>query len=639
MRAAACAPLALANSRLKRSKGLAGVKDGGFSLLEVVASMLIFGIVFSALALAMQGSLVAMGRNKEFQAATQLMSRRIEEVRALAYDTLAAGANASAVQSRIAAGATDGGRLVASGSGYTYNGEQLLTNTATTTTATPLTPEYWSTETVDDTSYTISTYVTRCYQPEGTNTTCNPTGGASDQALVRVTVVADWTPPTMSGTGSPMQLRDQSLVYSPTSCLSSSTHPFSAPCQAFQYAGASGGTGVISVKAVDPNNPAATVGIFGADAGQLSVYLPNATASLQVEQSGRAGAAARGASIAVDALDPGAADTTVGGDSAQANASNDPAQPGTTDTATLSATAPTKQVPGAGNLGIQAAGSAANGTAAATMAANGTPACASASGTGQLTGTPVCADAALSSITGMSTIATTGSHAGADLAMTLASVSPPAPGDVTRTHVGAYSSANAGSVCATAVSPACVVGDARSFGGQVVIGSLPAGMTAPPGWLGGALLIDASRLDAVAERGAGAASPANPAVTGTPTVRVWNGSGYTSISLASVAAATTVDIGTASVSSGAVTVELLAPPGPDNQAATTGGTVTVGDRVSTTSGPANCSATCEAAATFTGVTATVHVLIREGATAVARLIVSATISAAEAHAAFEPASS
>lgn len=593
-------------------------------LVEALISMVVFAIVFTALGWAMQQSVIATRQSKDLQSATQLVNQRLEQARAIASDTLMAGAQTSHVAANIASGV----EARTSGSNpYTFNGETLLTSTSPPS-GTPLNP-YRVTQTVNGLNVTLSTYVTRCYQ-----TLANPGGcqaapsstPTTDKALARITVVGSWT---ILGTNTVRTVTNQSLAFSPTSCLSTSTHPFSAPCQAFMYAGANAVGGLLSVQGYDPAAPSGPASLLGsASVNSLDVRLPDATTSLQVEQVGRVKAVAAGASILEN-------DAIVSGGSTQtALSTNDPAQTTTPVSQTLSAAAITRPVAVANGLTVTATGAGAAGTAVAAMRSTGSPVCQSAAGSTQSTGYPGCASASITP-SGATSLALSGTLDGVNLATTLGSVA--APASTSRSHVGSYLAANAGSVCAAATSAGCVVGDLRSLSGAVVLGGLPSGMTAPSGWLGGAVLVDAVQDDATAERGVGAATAATPTVTGTsPMLKVWTGSGYQSIPLTTTTAHTTWTVPAVSVNASGVTVELRTPPGPDGLPPTDAGTVSLGDRVATATGPTNCSTTCALTGSVGTLTVNLNYEIKRGSTSLGRFIVNVTLFDQEARATLEP---
>ncbi len=593
-------------------------------LVEVMISIVVLGIVFTALALAMQEAFLVTRQTKDLQVATQLVNERLEQVRAIATDTLMAGAGLSEVQSAV----TGGQDSLLTGSGpYAYNGEILLTSDSPVS-GTPLSP-YRSEVTTDNVTYTLSTYATRCYQPAASPGTCNAASGAdTDKALIRVTVVANWTPP---GATMVRSVSNQSIVFSPTSCLSTSTHPFSAPCQSFMYAGANAGGGTISIQGYDAADPAVPGPILATSGLKtLEVRPPEAVTSLQVEQVGRVQATASGSTYLEDGQLAG------GGVAETALATSDPAQASDSSSGSLSAPAISASVARDNGLTISTAGAGATGSVVADMSADGTPDCPSASGITQSTGTPVCAGSSLTS-SGTTSVSLAGTVDAVNLATTVASIA--APASVSRAHVGGYTAANPGSMCAAATSAGCAAGDLRSVAGAVQIGGLPVGLSAPSGWLGAAVLVDANQADATAQRGPGVTTEVDPTVSGSsPVLRVWTGSGYVSVPLTTTTAQTSWTIPAVSVSGSGLTFELRDPPGPGGEVASTAGTVTLGDRLLTNEGSSDCTAVCTQVGAIGPLTVTLNYEIKRGSGSLGRFVVNATVFQQQARAVFEPAS-
>lgn len=593
-------------------------------LVEALVSIMIFATVFTALGLAMEQSVIATRQSKDLQSATQLVNQQLEQARAIASDTLMAGASTSEVAANMASGAET---RVTGSNPYYFNGETLLTSSSPPS-GTPLNP-YRVTQTVNGLDVTLSTYVTRCYQPLSNPGGCQASASSTpttDKELARITVAGSWT---VLGTNTTRTVTNQSLAFSPTSCLSSSTHPFSAPCQSFMYAGSNVAGGSLSVQGYDPAAPTAAAALLGSTSvNSLAVRLPDASTSLQVEQVGRVKAIAAGASILEND------EVVSGGDTQTALSTNDPAQTTTPVSQTLSAGAISRPVSVAEGLTMTAAGASAAGTAVAAMRSTSSPVCQSAAGASQSTGYPGCAAASILP-SGVTSLTLSGTLDGVDMTTALASVA--APATTSRAHAGSYLAANAGSVCAAATSTGCVVGDLVSLSGAMVLGGLPSGMSAPSGWLGGAVLIDAVQATATAERGSGAATAATPTVTGSsPMLRVWTGGGYQSIPLTSTTTTTTWLIPAVSVSGSGVTVDLRSAPGPLGEEATEAGTVTLGDRVASATGPADCSTTCALTSSVGPLTVNLNYEIRRGSTSLGRFVMNVALYDQQARATFEP---
>jgi prepilin-type N-terminal cleavage/methylation domain-containing protein len=586
--------------------------DGGMSLVEVMVSMVIIGIVFSSLGGVIVSSLALVRSTKDYQAATQLITRKLEQSRAVSFDTLQAGVSLSTLTTAMSNGSET---RVTGGGPYYFEGARVLTYGSSTSGTTPLSP-YREQVTVDGLTYALTTYPTQCWQPTDQPGTCNATQGAStDRPMIRVTVVADWNAPHSNVQRT---LRTQSLMYSPDSCLDSSTHPFSAPCDDFMYA--SGGMGATVVIA---GELASGDIVFGRENKAIALTLPAAGVSVQAEQTSTIKAGATGAAITVD-------DTAVAGTvSVSEQATNDPAGGSAGGTQALTAAAMTYVTPPLFGFSMTATGAAATGSATAVASATASPPCLTAAGATSTSARP-CASASVAA-SGPSSVVLTGNYFGVSLDTTVASIA--AGATASRAHAGTYVSP--GSLCLSAAEPGCTAGDVASSSGAVVVGGLPAGVPAPAGWLGGAVLLDATSYSAQAERGVGAATVAAPTLSGTPTVRVWNGTAYTSYALASYPEGLEAPVAAVSATSGLITVNLAIPadPGPSSSA----GNVNVASRAATSSGPADCATTCTAASSTSGITITVHYEILVATEKVAAFAVTTTLGELNASATFEPA--
>lgn len=502
----------------------------------------------------MQQAMGALRQSKDFQTATQLVTLRLEQARAMEFDDLAAGAQSSFVAAQASAGTET---KIQGGGPYTFEGEALRTHGQSSgQVASPLNP-YLTQTVVDGIAFTVATYVTECWQPVDSPGTCNAVrSGDTDDQLLRITTVADWTPP---GSETSRSLRNQSLAYSPDSCLSPSTHPFSAPCQAFFYSSGSVGGGSIAVIGAAGGEELAPIFATGA-ARAATLQLPTADSTLQLEQVGRAKASATGSILTID-------EEVTGGEAATAQATDDPAQVQPSAEANLSAASVSGVVDSQGGLTLTMAGSAASGRVVASGASTSANDCRTAANVPQVN-SRACAAATVSAAD-TSEAALSGTIGTVDMSTTLAEVEPAQFADpASRTHVGNFLQGS-NNLCLAAATPGCTASDLRDATGTVVLGGLPAGMTAPTGWEGGAIILGPGEVIMSAEQGQGAATTTAPQVIAPMQLRIWNGSGYTVEDLSDDTAgyeASPVDI---ERSSGDVSVRLVAstPEGEESQQA------------------------------------------------------------------------
>ena len=237
--------------------------ERGFTIVEtVVAITVIFG---SLTALAYTATIgfryIAFGRDR--MQATGFANEVMEGVRALPYSAITKGLDTAEYSSdpNIEYCAGDGTyrlfgctvgvneKLV----GQTFSGgyaeDWIVPHTNTTTTENGL-------------ELTWATYVTN------DDVTANP---------YSVTVQVSWQGGGAIANNANNFVRVQSAFWSPTGCVSSTTHPFAAPCQPFLYG-----------QAVLPASNITLVGQFHeyvVDFEQGTVVMPSAEASLQQEQT------------------------------------------------------------------------------------------------------------------------------------------------------------------------------------------------------------------------------------------------------------------------------------------------------------------------------------------------------------------
>src|SRR5438270_9461513 len=261
-------------SRLRRAH-MASASEDGFTVIELVMAtgLMFFAItamLYTALA-GFRGIAVARGR----QAANGVANQTLEQVRALPHDTLTKGLR------NFDNTVTSDSAITRSGSVWTYGGETVPHGDNPVTT--PLNP-HQQTEPKGTITYTVFTYVT--YYKAPTTTTTIVAGSQPGGSPFRVTVVVQWRSTTGTGTS---QVQAQTIVYSPSGCLSSATHPFSAPCQAFLYANASVQSGQLNITSADPNVPF--------DYGAL--WLPSQSSGMQIAQIQAVQGAAQTAGLAL----------------------------------------------------------------------------------------------------------------------------------------------------------------------------------------------------------------------------------------------------------------------------------------------------------------------------------------------------
>jgi prepilin-type N-terminal cleavage/methylation domain-containing protein len=241
-------------------------EDSGFTLIELLVALLILAIVLVSVAYTLTSSFSSVAYATQSQVADSLANKAIEEIRGLPLATLAQGLDDT--DTTIA---TDP-YISSSGSTpptytFTLNGETIVhSKWSSSSPVPPLTPSHnTSPPPINGTTYKVAVYPT-LYQ-----------GHASEY---RVTVIVTWTPNDRPGTNA--QVTDQTIVYSPSGgCLSTTTHPYSAPCQPYFQSDASLGNGYIEI--VAPPGYTGSL-ISGASFTNASLYLPQSDSNVDSEQ-------------------------------------------------------------------------------------------------------------------------------------------------------------------------------------------------------------------------------------------------------------------------------------------------------------------------------------------------------------------
>src|SRR6266542_646484 len=278
------------------SRRLHGEEDG-LTLVETLVAVTV--MLFTVLSLAYTGVVafadIALARQR--QDATALADRTMELVRALPFDRIKTGLQKADLD------ATSDPNIVKPCGGvagtFCFRGEHIPSGTVGT--LAPLAP-HQSVHTVGPTTYTVSTYVTY-YQDD--QTTTPPT--------FRVVVIVSWNLTVRRGASNSVEV--QSILTSPTGCLSTATHPFAAPCQPFFYADAVQDQGSIRI----------TGSIDGVSLDHASLLGTADGSNMQIEQisavQGRA--TTSGVDLQLTGQDP----QSEGDLAVSSGADNDPSQP------------------------------------------------------------------------------------------------------------------------------------------------------------------------------------------------------------------------------------------------------------------------------------------------------------------------
>jgi hypothetical protein len=480
----------------------------------MVAGVIIFvslSVIAYVATIAFSG--VAMARQR--QSANGVANQAMEEVRALPFDSIKGGLDLIDLRE-----STDP-NIVKNCNGvvddFCFKNERIprgdhaaarSTMCATTKTClVPLVPHQF-TATVGPTTYNVSVYLT--YYNDVTTS-----------SVYRATVIVSWANAEVKGVASQIQV--QTTISSPAGCLSTQTHPFSAPCQPFFYISMLRDQGSVSVV---PTNPAGVIVASVPGFDDATLWTPGHSADLQVEQISSVQGTSRtsGAGITLTGED----EQVIGKQAVSSVAGNDPSQGGQQDYQSVTTPAQNSQqlcdpTPcGTGNF-IRVTSSAADtGTTRSTTSATTSPShlCPTVSGVNQNDALP-CGSTDSKQGGAMSTaLSLQGSSLGT---ATLASVAAPSTKGVSFVNRDIPSSGDG-----------LVHVDGTRYLGLIQLGGLPTGLASmPTGWAtspaGGYYVQLTGYNDSVsAESGA---STSAPTVAATGTISYWNGGGYNTITV------------------------------------------------------------------------------------------------------------
>lgn len=477
---------------LKIIKRLSHRSEEGFGIVEVMVASSIIVIALSVLAYATNLSLIDVAYARQRQAAISLANQAVEKVKALPYSTVAAGLKYSD---------TTNDPAIQFG---TYAGETVPTTNGFV--PSPLYPHI-TYSTIAGTHYTTAIYIT--------NYKSTPSNG-----ILRVTAHVSWLSPARHGKAS---VSTQTLIFSPHGCLSNSTHPYAAPCEAFFYA-----TG---------SNKAPGVSLSGSISGlgtlsNTSLSFPQAQANFQKQQlsSVKAFVATSGAQFS---------STSAGAHTAQAFSSDDPTTHAPTYASNTTPEQQSNPITQSGSWGTLSLSdtSGDSGTATSTVDASTSNTCNSLNGNAQNTSLP-CANSSITQ--GSSAITSTldltpNSNPIGNILLSSISNNP------TNIFLSQYLNGTSATSCPSSSAPGCVHAGSTTSISNLTFGSLPTpgdipSTYYPQNWTGALLYVNNFSNTATAEAGVNAQSPS---IASTGTLQYWNGTSYTSQSLSSLPATKT----------------------------------------------------------------------------------------------------
>lgn len=464
--------------------------DAGFTLIEIVVSMVITLIVMSALLGVFVSSLSSVSLAKQRQSATALATQVMEQLRALPYDTVTASTTSTAPTGdpnvEYVTPANFKPTVIA---GLI---EPLVVNTQSPKSRT---------QSLDGVDYTVRQYVSKA------------AGSGTSQPAFSLTAIVSYTSNASNGLKTTVE---RSSVYSPTGCLSTATRPFSGPCQAYYTAQAGQASANINVAgAADP-----TAAIPGFSGSGIELVLPTLSTNLLLEQTTTATAG-------VATTEGRAGSGTSGGKQASAAVDSDPSSAGTLlpPQSTPTQTAAPQTLSGTvGTLTVTPSTSDA-GVARAAVAAD-TAICVGTAGTALTTGSTAATRRPCSSgqvqpsgTAGSIVYQPESSLYGAFSPITVASVA--AAPSAARAVAAHLTAANTGTCGATGVG--CAYAAAQRSLGDVVVGGLP-NAGSPTAFTGSWKVTGLTESAKAESRGTPASASS---YTRTGTLSHWNGTGYT----------------------------------------------------------------------------------------------------------------
>lgn len=306
--------------------------DAGFGLPEVMVAM---GIVVTALVMlahTVSVTLSDVGLARQRQGANAIANETIEQIRAIPQDTLRKGLRTSDL--------TGGDTNVTNCSGVYYfrscDGE-VIVHTAGLPDTPPLVPNRTTqTPAEGKTAYQVATYVTA-------------SGPDPATAPLRVIVIVTWDQVFRAAVSDTVEV--ETIIYEPSGCVDSATHPFAGPCQSFFFGTASGAKGSIKVEGTINGTPISAL---------LQTLSTRADGQLEQVDHVQGADSAAGISLGTQ---------TSGNEPATSSADDDPGTTsvGAYDSKTLNASSSSTLEQGVGGITVQVSNS--SGTTGATTSA------------------------------------------------------------------------------------------------------------------------------------------------------------------------------------------------------------------------------------------------------------------------------
>jgi prepilin-type N-terminal cleavage/methylation domain-containing protein len=485
--------------------------ERGFTMLEVIIALSLVTAALVTLAYSATNGFRFIAFARERQAADQIGNSVMEDVRGLAYSKIKQGLKTETLGTDPYIQSCSGIYRLRLPGTASCAGEKIVSTSALANVS-PLVPNSGTVGTAEGfpVNYSYRVYITNnCTAVAGSCTTLTP---------YRATVYVSWDSPQISGVAEYVQV--QSYFWSPTGCVSSNTHPFAAPCQPFYYGQALMPAGSISITGG---------GITPLSLASASLLLPEAESTIQQEQVSQVqGKIAASATTLVDA--GACADPNCNGGSTSSRTTAADADPS-------GATPTYAAITGGTFLGPSSTYTTTGGLASFTVANTAgdtgeSEAAVTANATYPCPPTPVpqasaetdslpCGGSWIHQAGTLSMTATLNGYAANLGTTTIASMASPGA-----SSVKSYTFSNRQGVAGQSGNLEDTVD--RQIG-TVVLGGLPSAVPAPAGWSNGFVVLTGYHDRVFASSGTSAST--TTAAISAGTLKYWNGTGYTTITL------------------------------------------------------------------------------------------------------------
>jgi Tfp pilus assembly protein PilV len=512
--------------------------DDGFSVLEVAVAV---GLIFSVVILLMYAGIVALvdvAHSRQRQGATGLANEALEQIRALPFASVALGMVTSDLEAAPDPNISRSG--TAAPYTYTYRGESIPHGSHAA--GAPVFP-HRRTVTIEQTTYTVATYVTR-FRNSLTNNT------------LRATTEVSWANPMRKGVMPKVEA--QTILHPGGGCQSTALHPYSGPCLAFFDSIAQSQPGSISIEGWYLDE--ASNGMLRQVPVSLSMLLPTQRSTFKSEQVAQVQQVVEGSGMKLSF--DGAPEATSGRFAVSTGADTDPSTTrGEFETRSITDTA-LPLVRGVANT-VSAVPSTSGAGSASSAAAARLPGAPCYLGSVSEDDAQPCTAGDVSQPSSMQASLYVSRPAALGV-VNLTALAPGAGGSAA-TQSGFADRSNAATAGCAGTVDGCARARATRSIGDLRIGGIPS-LAAPTGWLGYLLRVDGLSEIVYAHSGRGVGPPG---FTRSGALEWWNGNGYTTIDLASAAATTVTS--TLSSSADGLSVDLNAVVSVDAPTATTSG--------------------------------------------------------------------